>query len=189
MSKVLKKYGLINNFLLQRLWNELPFGFTWEAIYKYLNASRNIEYFMNEKEFEFDEEGNEKIILIPIIDKTKIIKKIVNTAKTQEDDVLQYIAEIYNNIVTGAAEDILIGRAYEKDKPKKHLGNSKPKPFVNKLDDDYELDSNEEQEIIHSMYSDEELATIQKQQYDDWCNDKPEDYSDYNDYENNYEIQ
>lgn len=65
----------------------------------------------------------------------------------------------------------------EKAKPIKHLGNTKH---------DNKIDSDEEQEIIHIMYSDEELADIQKQQqYDDWCNDKPEDYSDCNDY-NNY---
>ena len=88
------KYGLINNFLLLRLYNELPFGFTWKAIYKYLNSTRNIEYFNSDDEGEIE------------TNKTKVINKVVNVAKVQEQDVMGYD--------DSAKKDELIGRAYKK---------------------------------------------------------------------------
>lgn len=116
LSKVLNKYGLTNNFLLLRLWNELPFGFTWEAIYKYLNNRNNFDFF--NYEYEADNDDEEYLIGTVITNKTKKINKILNVAKKQKDFVLQYDDYTYNDIIMGVREDTLIGRIYENSKCK-----------------------------------------------------------------------
>lgn len=172
LSKVLKKYGLVNNFLLQRLWNELPFGFTWEAIYRYLNAFRNVEYFTHEYEIN-DEAENEDddVISVPITDKTKIVNKIVNVAKTQEKDILCYIAELYNCILKGETEDILVGRIYDKNKSKAEVKQAnKSKPENNSEDveeekvtfDDLPKENKAPQwdfEYIHGLLGNDDIKT------------------------------
>ena len=117
------KYGLINNFLLYRLWNELPFEFTWECLYKYLNAGKNFDFFSLNDDRE------------PQTNKKKLVDKIVNVAKTQENDILQYIDELNDHIFGDTLDEIpFVGRAFEekgytiKAKKVKHLGNQKPAP-------------------------------------------------------------
>lgn len=91
MPDMLKSnYGLTNNFLLQRLWNQLPYGFTWKAIYKYLNNKRNVEYFLEDTQ-----------------NVSEVINKIVNVAKVQGVSVMEYEVEGHDGV--------LYGREYEKN--------------------------------------------------------------------------
>ncbi len=135
ISKVLRnKYGLINNFLLLRLYKELPFGFTWKAIYKYLNATNNVEFFNASDDGEIE------------VNKTKVIAKIVNVAKSQQSSILQYDEDINNPDV------ILIGRAYEK-------ANKSSLNSASALDNSSELESEDswgesEQAEFYSFFRD-----------------------------------
>lgn len=128
VKMIRKKYGLINSFLLYRLWNELPFEFTWECLYKYLNAGKNYNF------FSLNDDGEQQI------NKKKLIDKIVNVAKTQENDILQYIEELNDHIFDDTLDELpFVGRVFEKDgytlKPKKVKHVDKVKPVSSSTDE------------------------------------------------------
>ena len=173
------KYGLINNFLLYRLWNELPFEFTWECLYKYLNAGKNFDF------FSLNDDGK------PQTNKKKLVDKIVNVAKTQENDILQYIDELNDHIFADTLDELpFVGRVFEekgykiKSKKVKHLGN--PKPFSSteageytsfSFDDDSEDYSNgydsltaeeREESDAWDRKNDEQIPEEARRQSDEW---------------------
>jgi len=133
MKKCLKDdYGLVNNFLLLRLYSEVTYGFNWEGMYKYLNSRRNNTYF----------NLTDDKIPVQQIDKNEVINKIVRYAKGQMKDVYSYITPITNGIADGSVTDELIGLIHEKElADKKVIADAKELKIKNeiakqKLEDD-----------------------------------------------------
>jgi len=146
MKKCLKDdYKLTNNFLLLRLYCEVPFGFNWEGMYKYVNSKRNVIHF----------NLNDDDKPIQQIDKNEIINKIVRYAKCQMKDIYSYITPVTNGIADGSVKDELIGLIHEKE-----LADNKV------IADAKELKVNND--IIRQKLEDSKRKPIPITRVDDW---------------------